>query len=480
MQLLLAASAILTTLLVGGWMCYDAFVRGNALLTYRNFFLLGFLFFYGAATSFITLLGKGGGEIYTPEGQGYGVLAVLIPGFAVFYILANHWGSKLKFPSKLVPKLELPVNTPAILTFIGIMLFVAGLGLIAPNSYAGAVLMQMRPGLAAAAVGLATYFVLAQKRNPIAWIIFGGVFIFGSLLSVAGGTDRRFVLGVFIVVVWVWYYYSLRFRSVKSTVAKLVVLGAAGVFFIVLYSGIRHVGRSDLNIGARADQFLTSFQDPTVKKGALESVLYQDAPINTLYIIETYPRDNPLDPFNGLLFYVSNPIPRFLWPEKPVGLGYALQQQFNIAANLGPGIIGHGWAEGMWVGVVGYALVFGLITGVLDRLMRERAENPYYVAVMGSFMGNYLGLSRGETSLFMVLITTGLVGAFAILMVGRVTLSPLFAAFRPLVIPIPGTPSYEQEAWQEGSSDAEPDYVDQDLAAAYGEPQPALDHGEYR
>lgn len=80
----------------------------------------------------------------------------------------------------------------------------------------------------------------------------------------------------------------------------------------------------------------------------------------------------------------------------------------------------------------------------------------------------------------MVLITTGLVGAFAILMVGRVTLSPLFAAFRPLVIPIPGTPSYEQEAWQEGSSDAEPDYVDQDLAAAYGEPQPALDHGEYR
>lgn len=56
---------------------------------------------------------------------------------------------------------------------------------------------------------------------------------------------------MFIVVVWVWYYYSLRFRSVKSTVAKLVVLGAAGVFFIVLYSGIRHVGRSDLNIGAR-------------------------------------------------------------------------------------------------------------------------------------------------------------------------------------------------------------------------------------
>jgi hypothetical protein len=502
MGLLLTISALATTIAVVAFILHDALIRKNNILSYRNFFLLGFIFFYGVATAFLMILADGSGEVYTPEGSGFGPLAVLIPTFVLFFAFAWKIGHKWNWTGKVIPKVELPVNTPGIMIGIAALLGVAALGLAAPTSYLGGVFTQMRPGLAASAAGLATYFLLAQIRNPIAWAVFAATFVFASLLSVAGGTDRRFVLGVFIVVVWVWYYHSLRFRPILTTVTKLGVLGAVATMFIILYSGIRHAGEARANIGARAEQLVTALADPTVSNAALNQVLYQDAPVNTIYIIESYPRDNALDPFNGILFFLSNPIPRFFWPDKPVGLGYALQQQFNIAANLGPGIIGHGWAEGMWFGVIGYALFFGILVGVLDRLIRDRATNPYYVAVMGSFMGNFIALPRGETSLFGVLIVTGVVGSLGILWLVNTVLGPALRAFTPLVIPIPGVtvaPSADtsdtdghadnyadadfnalNHESQFAPADQDTGYIDRSLAGSYGQPGPVLDYGEHR
>ncbi|MDX2148651.1 MAG: hypothetical protein SFZ23_14135 [Planctomycetota bacterium] len=460
MMMILAISALATLAVTLGYLAYDIIVKRNPLLTYRNMFLVGYLFFYGLATLFAVRF-EFSGELYTPVGTGYLPLAVMIPGFLVVFFTGHAWARKWGWPGKLIPALELPVTTPALVTYIVILLAVSSLGLIAVTSYAGGIMTQMRPGLAAAAIGLATYLLLAKRFNPLAWAIFIPTFVFGVLLSVSGGTDRRFVLGCFIVVLWVWYWCDLRFRPLGTTLLKLGVIVAIATAFIIVYSGIRHVGEDRLNFANRAKQLATAATDPTVKKGSLDQVLYQDAPINTVYIIETYPKDNDLDPFNGLKFFLGNPIPRFLWPDKPVGLGYALQQQFNIPANLGPGIIGHGWSEGMWLGVAGYAIVFGILTGIMDRLLRERSWNPYFLAVYGGFLGNFFGLSRGETSLFMVLIVTGGVGCIVVLWIGKIALGKFLGAFVPLTYTPPGlgaTPYGASEGdgndWQSASNGA--------------------------
>lgn len=464
----LAASAALTSIVLILYLAYDILVRRRPLLSYRNLFLVGFIFFYGTSTVLMIALDLTG--IYAPSGAGYGPLAALIPVFAIAFLLADRYGGKWTWLGKLIPKVQYPATTPGLLLGAFALLAIALVGLLPPTNYFTGILMQFRPGAAAAATALATYFLLAKKLNPFAWIIWGGIFMLSALISVAGGTDRRFVLGVILAALWVWYYTVLRHRWVWGTVGKMAVVVVGVLFFIILYSGIRHVGDTEMSFGRRAGQFVEAAKDPTsVRKGSVETVFLQDAPTNTLYIIENYPDNYDLDPFNGLIFYVGNPIPRFIWPDKPVGLGYSLQQQFNIDANLGPGIIGHGWAEGMWIGVIGYAVFFGLLCGLFDRLALMQANNPYFVAVFGSSLGNVIGLPRGETSLFLVLITTAAVGTFLILWSMKLFFGPFFRATAPLVIPAPVSRDLQYEEAEADWSDTYEPLTDLELAAAYGD-----------
>lgn len=483
MIFLLGLSAALTTIVLVAVVVAGAAQRRTDLLSFRNVFLLGFCFFYGLASVFVAFLDQSG-FIYQPQGSGYLPLAIMTPGFAALFMLADRWGQRWDLIQKVVPKVAVPPTTPSIMIGIVFCLLVAVAGLTTSGDYFSALVSQVRPALASCAAGLATYYLICKKYNPVAWGIFLFVFALSLLLCVTGSIDRRYSLSVFIVVAWVWYYTDLRYKSLAFTLGKMAIIGAVVSFFIVIYSGIRGGAAEDRTIDKRIEQFREASQNPTaVQKGALESVLYQDAPINTIYIIENYPDAQPLDPFNGFLFFATNPIPRFLWEDKPIGLGSALRDQFGIAANLGPGIIGHGWSEGMWFGVAGYALVFGLICGVLDRATRENATNPFFLSVFGGSMGNFVGLPRGETSLFMVLLVSGAVACLIILGLINLVGNSTFRAL-PMVVPDSVRRLMQRSQEQdESGSDYGDDYgtlpndedtlQDPEVAAAYGNEQPA-------
>ena len=127
-----------------------------------------------------------------------------------------------------------------------------------------------------------------------------------------------------------------------------------------------------------------------------------------------------------------NPIPRAIYPGKPKALGILLQEQFKIAANLGPGIIGHGWAEAGWIGIVYYAVFFGCLVAVADRLTLERLNNPYFIAAAGSNLGNVLGLARGETSMFLDMIVAGSAACLILYAVGGSVFRPYMLVGRPI------------------------------------------------
>lgn len=481
MMFLMGISAALTTIVLVAVVVSGAVQRRTDLLSFRNIFLLGFCFFYGLATIFIAFLDQSG-FIYQPQGSGYLPLAIMTPGFAALFMLADGWGQKWSGIQKLVPKVAVPPTTPSLMIGIVLCLLVAVAGLTTGGDYFSATVSQVRPALASCAAGLATYFLVSKKYNPVAWGVFLFVFALSLLLCVTGSIDRRYSLSVFIVVAWVWYYTDLRYKSLAFTLGKMAIIGAVIAFFIVIYSGIRGGAAEDRTIEKRIEQFREASQNPTsVKKGALDSVLYQDAPINTLYIIENYPDIQPLDPFNGLLFFATNPIPRFLWEDKPIGLGSALRDQFGIAANLGPGIIGHGWSEGMWIGVAGYALVFGLLCGVLDRATRENATNPFFLSVFGGSMGNFVGLARGETSLFMVLLVSGAVACLIVLGLMNLVGNSTFRAL-PMVAPEAVRRLMQRSQEEQGYGgelgddygtlpDDDDSLQDPEVAAAYGHDQ---------
>jgi hypothetical protein len=105
-----------------------------------------------------------------------------------------------------------------------------------------------------------------------------------------------------------------------------------------------------------------------------------------------------------------------------------------VPANLGVGCIGHGWAEAGWFGVLYYALTLGILCGIVDRLVRRFANDPFFMISVGCSLGNVLGLARGETSLFLVLITTGFIACQVIFWGARVVLGPYMLVGKPLVI----------------------------------------------
>lgn len=434
MLVLMGISAIVTMLGLVTYLAIGVVKREHDLLSFRTLFALGFCFFYGLATIFVAFMEQTG-FIYQPSGEGYLPLAICTPVFAILFVVADRWGGKLGFAQKIVPKLDIPPTTASIFLGIAICEIVAVFALTPLGDYFTASLGQVRPGLAACAAGLATYYLLSQRFNPIAWMVFLGVFTLSLLICVSGGTDRRFALSVFMVSAWVWYYFDLRYRSLSNTLSKMAALGVLIAFFLVFYSGFRNVSKDEWAFANRVEQFKTATTGQTlVQKGAFESVLYQDAPINTLYIMENYPSGQALDPFNGLIFFVTNPIPRILWEDKPIALGEDLRRQFGINANLGPGIIGHGWSEGLWIGVAGYAIFFGLMCGIVDRAIRDKAANPFFISIIGCSLGNIVGLPRGETSLFMVLWFSSVVAAAMLLGGMGMVMNPIFRSL-PVIMP---------------------------------------------
>jgi hypothetical protein len=100
-----------------------------------------------------------------------------------------------------------------------------------------------------------------------------------------------------------------------------------------------------------------------------------------------------------------------MWPSKPEGMAVVVERQMRAQANLGIGIIGHGWAEGGWLGVLGYAAFFGFLAGAVDGLIKQRAWNPYFISAIGSCLGQLVAIPRGETSLFFLLVIAGFIGA---------------------------------------------------------------------
>lgn len=436
MSLLLSILGVLVVLGTIGVLLYNLKTKKYELLSLRNLFLLGFAHFFGIGTYFTMVSGS---NVYGDRGRTLLFGSILI--FLVVFFIAQRIGIKWDSLRRVIPAVQLPVTRQGINFAILALLGAGFLGAVLPNTgYLPALYSQLRVGMPAAAVALATYNLLARKFNPIAWLMFLGTLGFAALLSTVGDIGRRSLLGVILAVGWIWYYYSLRYRPAGPTAVKIGALLICGFFALVVFAGFRGhgagsgVGRGGYSLQTRIQQFAEVLANPTIASGDVTSSIISDAPTNSMFIMENYPDVYPYDPFNGAKFLLSNPIPRFLWPEKPRGLGIVVQEQLQSPANLGVGILGHGWAEGGWIGVIGYAAFFGLLTAGLDNLIRQRMWNPYFLAALGSSLGNVYALPRGETSLFLLQVINSFVGVIAVLYLLKLFLGPVMLASQPLVV----------------------------------------------
>ncbi|CAN5803154.1 hypothetical protein BH11PLA1_BH11PLA1_13850 [soil metagenome] len=378
------------------------------LVNFNTIFLVGFMQFYSIAIIFFSVADTAKYfENYTPPPGVWDMMSGLMLMFIPLYLVGYRAAAKWEWPQRLLPKFDAPVSYSGVLLVIGVMasgvLVTTGLGFA---SYGEFFAIMVRPAMASFAVGLAVVLVIKQPGNILFWGMFAVLFVMALLVGMTFQSGRRDALGAFLAALWVAYWGWLRYRPVSRQLGLVSVLSFVALVFLFTYTNIRGLSAPEgagLEMRAGQLQDIASGKINPFASENVVAVLYQDACIYTCYAVEEYPRTHPLIPFQGLGFFVTNPLPRIFWEDKPVAMGIQMQKHLNAGGNLGIGIIGHGWIELEYLGVVMYALFFGMLYRVMDEALKRRAGNPYFIAAMGTGLGHMLALPRGEVSLFLLM-----------------------------------------------------------------------------
>ena len=413
--------------------------RGYDVLSVRNLTLLGFFHFF-VIGSVLTATGAYWDRAYSASDGAMATLAIAMPVFLVFFLLGNHGGFRAGAVSRLIPSFDIPPTGLTVLAGVLALLVPATLFSFLPfGGFFGLLFAQFKSGMAAAAVALATYYIVSNKFQPVAWGVFLATLPTALLVSITGGSGRRFALSVLLAVPFMLYFCTLRYNRMTSVVLKTAPLAAAALAALALYSGVRHDTSAGFGIQRSIQLVQRVINEPRVFNDALWYMLYTDTSNNTMFLLETVPEDYAHQPLAGAVWFVTNPIPRGMWPDKPDALGVILQDYMATAANLGPGVIGHGWYEAGWIGIIYYALFLGLLAGIVDRKLADRADCPFLIAIVAASLGNVIAFCRGDTPLFLIQAAAATFSTGVVLLAIKVVLGPVGAALPQL--PRPGSPA---------------------------------------
>ncbi len=402
-------------------------------MSFHIFFVIGLIQFYFLSMAVLPWVGENIMFVtHRPTGTGLAMLAVGMPAFTIIYLISYAVAKDWTVFDPLVPKIQAAPSEAGLIVTIAVSMFLAILVFAVRMDNLGALFLSMvRPALAAFAAGLAVAYWIKRMYNPFAITLMISMIVLAVLISLVGTVDRRYPLSALMVVPWMLYWCWLRYAPIGRQATILAVMGFSALVFLLAYTNVRHTfTATDLTDRVAQIQNLAASGNDVFGQKNLYAIFLQDAPANTMYIMEAYGGTGgfPLKPLNGILCALTNPIPRALWEGKPDGIGADLGRQLQVPANLGAGIIGHGWIEGMWPGVIGYAIFWGVLNAVLDGLLRRRAWNPYYLAAVGTPLGHVLGLVRGETSLFSIMSVYSVVACLLVVYVTSTALKGVFLA----------------------------------------------------
>ena len=412
------------------------------LFSFQTFFLFGMVAFFFApmlAYKFFEY-----DTVYRPDGSGWMILSGGVVMFMLVYIAFSRIGRRSFLMDKVLPRFTMPCTVSG-LVITGVVGVISAVVIYRLFYVPGELtvlsifVLGFIPSIMAFSVQLFVVLIIKKPGNLLFWVLGVATFGGGVLLAVSLSSDRRFVLGVLLAVPWMVYYAWLRYKPAGvSLMVSAIGIGVATTF-TVAYTNLRHTMTfDDQAVSQRVSQLQGAAASAIYTERNIKAVAAQDAAIMSMYYIENYPNNFKFMPFQGLLFAVVNPVPRALWPdnpflpEKPIALGMQMQAALKTGGNLGTGIIGHGWAELGWVGIAYYAVFFGFLMSAIDRSIRLRISNPYFIAAIGASMGNVLALARGETSLFLVLIIYGMLGIWLVVFALQRTLRPLMLAGTPV------------------------------------------------
>ncbi len=306
-----------------------------------------------------------------------------------------------------------PQDTQSCLRTVAVCMSIFG-GLVSFMPYfPGAQILYVTNGpITIFSFGVAFIAFLREPKLMTNWTVLafcGGVAVFTTL---TWGTGRRELLSILLTVPVVCYWVYFRSYPKFRTMLILTILGSFGMITITAYSTMRHSGREAESTVSRVVERVTQLPGKIVEttlnlklfgeQGALLDG--QNAVWCTLTTIAlTESEILEVDPLAMPVFVVVNPIPRSMWPDKPIGLGKILPLRMGEpVVTWGPSIIGHAFYDGGWPVVFLYGSLFGMVFRWYDLRMQADPTNPWRLPLLCSVLAHIIGLPRGDCGTFLV------------------------------------------------------------------------------
>jgi hypothetical protein len=399
--------------------------RKSDLFTVWNLFLLGSANFVGI-DSVATGEGRYDWGSFTTEHY-----AKFIAGALAFYICIFIAYYFIKFPRRLAgrtfrtwPSWEGPPLFILIFTCILLCLWGVSLSQIQVFAQLG---VQFGPPAGVIAVTLITINWIRRPFNVPLALTFGLVVVLALILSVYGGGGRRSLMSLLLTFPIAFYWIKLRYKRIAVTAWPLLISAITLYVGLASYSVIRfrHVGQEHrFNPFSEAIDSILMLPNAISTMPSPMELLPSGTVSASLVCIDLFPRVYPQQPFQTILFILANPIPRAWWPGKPAGLGEWLGHSYGVwqrmgHLNISMGIVGHGYYEGgIWILVI-YGFLFGVVMRFADELLVRQSDNPFMIGALAAASGNIYGLSRGEVSVFILLILAAYFVSWMIGFIGK-------------------------------------------------------------
>jgi len=385
----------------------DALTGRVCLLSTRNWFIAGLLLFQtisGATTLFLNLTEERV-ELDYPLASSLGFCVLL----TVFTILFLWFYRKFDWPARLAHR-RVRIRNDSLPRLVMAGTLLVGLGAVlrfggSQVPYVAILLPQLAAGcLTGGCILVAIAWARSRFNLLIAVVLLALTVLSGSALIV-GAFGRRELVGLMFGMIWGLYMAKWRFLPVAWFIPRATAAASVLLVVFLLFSGARQSGENvDRSFSTQIER-IVSVDPDQVQEHLIASAVGQFAGGISMWTLENRVLDGGVYPLHSLVYFVTMPIPRDFWPDKPLGLGLQLVKEAGVTGvsdehSWGPGLVGHIAHDFIPLSLPLYAFLLAIGFRYMDERTEVSHSDPLTIAIYGSALGQILGMPRGDLGLF--------------------------------------------------------------------------------
>lgn len=397
----------------------DAVSGRCQLFSTRNFLILGLILFQSVSGSLtlFTEQTERGSEIsgYTEAGFMFCLILTL---FLIIMLTTYRWANGVE--RFALRRTRIRQTSKARLVLAGVALSCIGIVLRFAGSeipYVAVLLPQLSAGCLCGGIAFIAMAWARSAFNVFIAIVLSIMLVANSAVLLVGAFGRREILGLLFAVIWALYHEKWQFMPVTRLIPRVAVASIGMAAVILVFSSSRVGGENvDRSLAMQLER-LVSIDPRAVEENVMAALSGQFAGGISMWIYDERAAAGGHYPLHSLVYFVTLPIPRDFWPEKPEGLGLTVVDEAGITGvseghSWGPGLVGHLVHDIVYFSLPIYAVIIGLVFRYMDVRTAASTRDPVTIALFGSALGQILGMPRGDIGLFAFNLSAAFLGVW--------------------------------------------------------------------